>query len=610
MLKQVFGDPQARSALLLLMNQCWDASALPFDWSFSELFVLFKGKGNDQEASNYRGINLLNDFYRIFERLIEVRLSFLAESLDLMGDCQFGFRSKRSTCDPCLILRTLAQYYADKFGVPFYVIFVDLEKAFPSLKRQALIDLLYSRGCPRKLIAALAACFRLNSCSLRIGSFLSCIIIINRGCREGGITSPGSFNIAYGDVIVSCDFTPLPSDLDRLSLSDVFILAFADDVSMMSADPSKLQTKFQLFSDQLSRYGMTVNANKTKVMCFAPKRFVHGPNPPFRLADSYLEFVDSFKYLGFLLRSDFDWCDHKKAVLSRGHTASIMIASLLNRLQISDLGKVRQFFQAFVVSQLFGRELIAFDEDYVFDLTSVFLKRCFCLPTGFPKIVCDVLLALPPFKWQQLRILKRFFARVTSGDNPAGNFFLFDRECCRFSDFPWFLEFCKILHPFVPVQESVLLSPEDVSDQLLDSVLLKIREQRILSLQNSSCSFLLSWFPAAAASQNFRRVLAEENFEFTRVVILFLGNMWRWSLFLSPRRLCFYCNNSLSSDHFFSCPSFPNPNSLVGFCFQDWLSKGRVGEWRFCFDVLRRLVRVWSDATGNLKPEIKSAVLG
>lgn len=58
-LKKVFKNDQAQSALLILMNQCWNTSTIPFDWAFSELFVLFKGKSDELNVNNnYRGINL------------------------------------------------------------------------------------------------------------------------------------------------------------------------------------------------------------------------------------------------------------------------------------------------------------------------------------------------------------------------------------------------------------------------------------------------------------------------------------------------------------------------------------------------------------------------
>lgn len=398
-LKEVFQETLARPALLALMNQCWSSGTIPAAWSHSELFVLYKGKGDDKDPNNYRGINLLNDFYRIYERMIEQRLSKWRDQNDLHGDFQFGFRRHRSTVDACFLLRGLAQWFADRYQIPFYVVFVDLAKAFPSLHRQQFIYLLREKKCPPHLLNAVIACFQNNTCSLRFGQFISDNFGINVGAREGGITSPGNFNSAYGEAIRATGFDVLPEDSSDLRLGAVYVLAFADDLATLSSSPVAIMAKLQQFSEKIQHFGMRINIPKTKTMCFLPQTSQAMVPQPILFQGIELERVSTFKYLGFNITADRQWLTHRNTCQSRAVTAGSLIGGLMSRLQVSDLERLRIFFLAMVASQLHGKELLGFSSEAHEDLIHHFLRQSFMLPTGYPKAVAILLLAIPPLKW-------------------------------------------------------------------------------------------------------------------------------------------------------------------------------------------------------------------
>jgi hypothetical protein len=74
-IKSVFSRQRQRVPLLILMNRCFYEGRIPAAWGYSEIFVLYKGKGDRKMAVNYRGINLNNDFLRLFERLLDGRFA-------------------------------------------------------------------------------------------------------------------------------------------------------------------------------------------------------------------------------------------------------------------------------------------------------------------------------------------------------------------------------------------------------------------------------------------------------------------------------------------------------------------------------------------------------
>ncbi len=148
MLKEVFSTPKARAPPLALMNFCFVSGRVPESWGESEIFILYKGKGARDNPINYRGINLINDFCRLFERLLEARLANWISRMSPQGQMQFGFRAGVGTSDAHFLLKTVAASFPRVHGKLCYACYVDLQKAFPSVYRSKAIESLQVAGAP------------------------------------------------------------------------------------------------------------------------------------------------------------------------------------------------------------------------------------------------------------------------------------------------------------------------------------------------------------------------------------------------------------------------------------------------------------------------------
>ena len=113
-----------------------------------------------------------------------------------MPEEQRGFRSQRSTVDMMFVVRRL-QELARKKDTPFYLCFIDLTKAYDSVDRTLLWDVLARFGVPPRMLAVtrefhdgMQACVRLDDgvCSdkfdvgqgLRQVPAVKCLMIILR----------------------------------------------------------------------------------------------------------------------------------------------------------------------------------------------------------------------------------------------------------------------------------------------------------------------------------------------------------------------------------------------------------------------------------------------
>ncbi len=182
-IKSVFGDERVRVVLLLLMNMCFAQGRIPTRWGDSEVFILYKGKGEVTDPINYRGINLNDDFLRIYERLLDARMSIWLRSSNPWGSQQFGFSEGVGTEDAFLCLETLARICTTIHRVPLYANFIDLQRAFPSMLRSRALQVLHEMGLPFELTRAFASTFSGNSCRLKINNKLTRVFFVNRGTK-------------------------------------------------------------------------------------------------------------------------------------------------------------------------------------------------------------------------------------------------------------------------------------------------------------------------------------------------------------------------------------------------------------------------------------------
>jgi hypothetical protein len=92
--------------LCKLFNFLYSKGVYPESWTKGILVPVPK-KGDLSNVDNYRGIMLTSIFSKIFSYLLDNRARKFAEENNILTDCQFGFRQKRSTIDCIFVLQTL-----------------------------------------------------------------------------------------------------------------------------------------------------------------------------------------------------------------------------------------------------------------------------------------------------------------------------------------------------------------------------------------------------------------------------------------------------------------------------------------------------------------------
>jgi hypothetical protein len=123
-------------------------------------------KGDKTDCSNYQGMSLLSTSFRMLSNILIYRLTPYAD--EIFGDHLCGFRCNRSMNDQIFYIRQIREKKGE-FNGTVHKLFVDLKKAYDSLRREVLYNILTEFGIPRKLIGLIKMCLNETYSAVYIG---------------------------------------------------------------------------------------------------------------------------------------------------------------------------------------------------------------------------------------------------------------------------------------------------------------------------------------------------------------------------------------------------------------------------------------------------------
>ena len=136
------------SKLHLHFTAICESRQVPNDLRDATIVTIFK-KGDRSACGNYRGISLLSITGKIFARILLNRLLEFSEFV--LPESQYGFRSGRGTIEMNFCARQLLEKAREQ-RTPLAMIFFDLCKAFDSVPRAVLWEMLRKFGCPSRAL--------------------------------------------------------------------------------------------------------------------------------------------------------------------------------------------------------------------------------------------------------------------------------------------------------------------------------------------------------------------------------------------------------------------------------------------------------------------------
>ena len=141
-----YGGKKRLEKLTYFLNKVFNHEQIPQSWLRSMIINIDKSKKNKVLSSSKRGISLSNNICKLFERVINNRIKGTLQ----FTEAQAGAKENRAAVGQLFTLKAKIQNRTSK-GLPTYIAFIDLEKAFHKTWVQGVFFNLWNRGIKDKI---------------------------------------------------------------------------------------------------------------------------------------------------------------------------------------------------------------------------------------------------------------------------------------------------------------------------------------------------------------------------------------------------------------------------------------------------------------------------
>ncbi|CAC5407060.1 unnamed protein product [Mytilus coruscus] len=179
-----------------------------------------------------------------------------------------------------------------EFNSSLYSVVVDFAKAFDSLDRDVLWQLMRHYGIPEKFITIIRNTYTGMQSKIIHKGQLTEAFDIAAGERKGCLLSPMLFLLAV-DWTMNQATDGRRNGIQWTMFTQLDDLDFADDITLLSHNHQQMQDKIAQVEKRAAKTGLSINHKKTKVLKSKTRSLAS-----LMVNAQVLEEIDSFTYLG------------------------------------------------------------------------------------------------------------------------------------------------------------------------------------------------------------------------------------------------------------------------------------------------------------------------
>ena len=259
-------------------------------------------------------------------KIASARLSSHCEVGGILPEEQCGFRPARSTVDMLFVVRRLQELGRER-KIPLYMCFIDLQKAYDSVDRELLWEVLRRFGVPDPMLSVIRQFHDGMRARVRTDDGeLSEWFDVTQGLRQGCVLSPLLFNIFFAAVLhvvlvrfsedadILADLVHLEEDgvgtneppLERVRRA-IWGMLYADDAGIASRSSEGLAKMMTVIVTVFEAAGLTVSEKKTETMIlWTPQQTPQAAPLVIEAAGQKYKQTSQFVYLGGVITEVVD----------------------------------------------------------------------------------------------------------------------------------------------------------------------------------------------------------------------------------------------------------------------------------------------------------------
>ena len=296
-----YGGKWITNQLRDICNDIYENQQTPTQFN-TNIIIPIPKKGNKTLMTNDRGISLMSVAAKTYNRILLNRIRELLGSIFRVN--QAGFRKERSGIDQIHIISRILAGAIDK-QLPIFITFVDFMKAFDSINRLVMFNILRHYGVPLKIVKAIEAIYHHSK---------SVVLVDGNISEEFNVTT----DVLQGDTlalflfIIVIDYIMKNAQLDhandegecgfitneRQPATIIHDLEFSDDITLLESTFERAPSQLTKTVEWANKAGLQINTIKTQALTNQTTN-----NKTLKLDGHNIEWINNFKYFGSMILS-------------------------------------------------------------------------------------------------------------------------------------------------------------------------------------------------------------------------------------------------------------------------------------------------------------------
>ncbi|CAF4122059.1 unnamed protein product, partial [Rotaria magnacalcarata] len=298
-----YGGKWIINQLCNICNDIYENQRTPTQFN-TNIIIPVQKKGDKTLMTNYRGISLMSVAAKTYNRIL---LNRIRGPLDpFLRVNQAGFRSGRSCIDQIHVIRRILEGAIEK-QLPIFITFVDFMKAFDSINRQIMFDILRHYGVPLKIVKAIEAIYHHSKSVVLVDGNVSKEFNVTTGVLQGDTLAPFLFIVVIDYIMknVQLDhanekgesgFITNERQSRRQPATTINDLEFADDIALFESSFERAQSQLTQTIKWANKVGLQINTKKTQALTNQTTN-----NRTLKVNEQDIEWINNFKYLGAMI---------------------------------------------------------------------------------------------------------------------------------------------------------------------------------------------------------------------------------------------------------------------------------------------------------------------
>ncbi|KAH7619091.1 putative LINE-1 retrotransposable element ORF2 protein [Nannochloris sp. 'desiccata'] len=364
-----YAGPVFTSVLVKFIMKGWSLG-IPESFKVFDLIVSLPKKGDFAMPKNRRGIQIANKFYQIISSILAQRLRNGNE--ERLHESQAGFRLKPGCRDQRFSFQDIIDAAIER-SKPLFVALIDIEKAFDSVDRPALLEIMRSAGVEEDLIDVADDLHSGTSARVRWRGHRSAEFSTSSGVQQGSAASNPEWNLV-ADVLtrqiqeavephggiqlfskatsrtLTLGSTPLPDSV----IVKILMLLLADDIASFSKDEAELDFLLQRINSICNRWGLKVSIDKTNILVIAGSD--RPLDPHISINGEEIKVVENAKYLGSWYSNDGSIEKEINVRVGAAWGAVRKLGTVLRSRKVSIKAKLRLYHSLVIPILTYGAE--------------------------------------------------------------------------------------------------------------------------------------------------------------------------------------------------------------------------------------------------------------